>query len=153
MIEISPIKETEITEALELIRSLLIELGDEAKDAELVDKFIQNKERLLAQSGHYIFIAKFNRELIGVITLSECFGIYAGGVYGVINEMYVKTPFRNKNTGKMLIDAAKTLAQKNRWMRLDVTAPIEERWQRTIRFYENHGFHFTGEKLRYRFNN
>jgi GNAT superfamily N-acetyltransferase len=152
MLQISPVNESTVVNALELIRSLLIELGGEAEDAVYIDKFILNKDRLLIQKGHYIFVAKFNNEIVGVITLSECFAIYAGGLYGTINEMYVKPDYRCQNIGKRLIDEAKAFARKNKWERLDVTAPIEERWLRTIDFYENHGFGFTGEKLKFKTN-
>ncbi|MCE3226102.1 MAG: family N-acetyltransferase [Bacteroidetes bacterium] len=150
MLQISPVNESNIVDALELIRSLLIELGDEAEDAVHIDKFILNKERLLNQAGHYMFVAKLDSEIVGVITISECFAIYAGGLYGTINEMYVKPAYRSQNVGKQLIDEAKALAVKNKWARIDVTAPIEERWLRTINFYEDHGFGFTGEKLKFK---
>jgi GNAT superfamily N-acetyltransferase len=150
MVQVSPVNDSTITQALELVRALLTELGHEAEGAVHIDKFIQNKERLMSQPGHYILTAHYEGELVGVITLSECFALYAGGLYGCINEMYVKPEYRSKNIGKKLIAEAKYLAQKNKWTRLDVTAPIEERWMRTIGFYESHGFGFTGEKLKFK---
>lgn len=148
MTEISPVLKSDLPHALELIRSLLIELNEESSHPSNIDKFAANIDRLLVQPNHHVLVAKTGSEMTGIITLSECFGIYAGGHYGVINEMYVHPDYRSKKIGGLLIQEARKLAIRNKWSRLDVTAPIEEKWQRAIQFYETQGFRFTGEKLR-----
>lgn len=52
--------------------------------------------------------------------------------------------------GRRLIEAVKAYGSTRGWLRLDVTAPPEPEWQRTVRFYEEQGFVFTGPKLRCR---
>jgi GNAT superfamily N-acetyltransferase len=84
-----------------------------------------------------------------MITIAVIFAVYAGGDIGVINEMYVNPDYRCKGVGKMLVDKAKELAKKKKWQRLDVTAPTEHKWVRTVKFYEQQGFVFTGPKLKY----
>ena len=89
-------------------------------------------------------------EAVGVATLFEAFAIYAGGHYGVIDEMYVEPEYRSRGVGGKLLDAVKDHARRRGWMRIDVTAPPEKRWERTVKFYEAQGFVFTGPKMRLR---
>ena len=87
-------------------------------------------------------------EAIGVLTLSETFAIYAGGRYGVIEEMYVRPAFREKGVGRALLERAVTVAADRGWRRLEVTAPEDDAADAAARFYERGGFRFSGSKLR-----
>ena len=87
-------------------------------------------------------------EVVGMMTVMESFAIYAGGKYGVIDEMYVAPKYRSRGIGQKLISALIEYAGKRKWQRIDVTAPPEEKWKPTVAFYENQGFVFTGPKLR-----
>jgi GNAT superfamily N-acetyltransferase len=78
----------------------------------------------------------------------ESFAIYAGGNYGVIDEMYVVPDYRSRGIGQQFLAALQEFARQKKWQRIDVTAPPEEKWKRTLAFYENEGFIFTGPKLR-----
>ncbi len=134
---------------LALVHTLLGELEGESDEFAGIDKekmlreLTENKERFNA------FAALNERgEYVGILTLVETFAIYAGGNYGVIDEMYVAPEYRSLGVGKMLLAAAKEYGRQKRWLRLDVTAPPEEEWQRTVKFYEREGFVFTGPKLR-----
>jgi GNAT superfamily N-acetyltransferase len=86
--------------------------------------------------------------IIGILTLSTAFAIYANGEYGVIDEMYVAPQHRSDGVGAKLVEAAVELGKSKGWKRIDVTAPESERWARTRRFYEKLGFIFTGPKLK-----
>ena len=86
---------------------------------------------------------------VGVITLAESFAIYAGGNYGIINELYVAPEYRSRGVGRMLLDAIKDFAREKGWERVDVTAPTGEKWRRTVAFYEREGFAFTGPKMKF----
>ena len=66
-----------------------------------------------------------------MLTLSETFAIYAGGRYGVIEEMYVRPAFREKGVGRALLERAATLAADRGWRRLEVTAPEDDPGQRS----------------------
>ena len=81
-------------------------------------------------------------------TIRADFALYAGGRYGVIDEMYVVPAWRARGVGRRLIDAVKARGRERGWRRIDVTAPPEKEWERTVRFYQQHGFVFTGPKLR-----
>ena len=95
------------------------------------------------------FIARNDAgDTVGVLTLAECFAIYAGGRFGIINELYVSSGHRSEGVGERLVAAACEYGKTRDWRRIDVTAPAGERWQRTVAFYERLGFVFTGPKLK-----
>jgi len=88
-------------------------------------------------------------EVVGIMTVMETFAIYAGGHYGVIDEMYVIPENHSRGIGKELIAALMEFARQRKWQRIDVTAPPEEKWKRTVAFYEREGFVLTGPKMRF----
>jgi GNAT superfamily N-acetyltransferase len=87
-------------------------------------------------------------EAVGVATLFEAFAIYAGGNYGIIDEMYVVPEHRSLGVGSRLLEAVRDEGRRRGWLRIDVTAPPDKKWARTVNFYESQGFVFTGPKLR-----
>jgi len=134
----------------DLVEKLLIELREEGERGGIPDRervkshWIENSERFVA------FVARDENDTpVGVITLSECFAIYAGGKYGVIDELYVVPEYRGRKVGQKLLETVKEYAREKGWMRIDVTAPAGDRWARTVRFYEREGFVFTGPKLKF----
>lgn len=94
------------------------------------------------------FLARSGGRDVGVLTLTEHFAIYAGGTYGVIDELYVAPEHRSSGVGARLLEAAAAHGAARGWRRIDVTAPPGTAWKRTVRFYESRGFVFTGPKLR-----
>ena len=136
-------------EVLDLVSRLLSELGEEGDEAGVLDarSLVEGWES--EGRRHVAFVARHGRSVVGVMTISEAFAIYAQGRYGVINEMFVLPEYRSRGVGALLIEAAKALGRQRGWRRIDVTAPESERWQRTRRFYERQGFRYTGPKLKY----
>jgi GNAT superfamily N-acetyltransferase len=86
-----------------------------------------------------------DNDVIGIITIVECISIYAGGKYGVLNELYVVREYRSEGVGKMLVDEAKSLADARGWKRLEVTTPGDE-FSKTLHFYEREGFYKIGPR-------
>ena len=131
---------------LELIQELLVELSgkNEKLDSErILNDFKSYSDKFI------LLLLKADEMIVGAITIQEAFAIYAGGKYGVINELYIKPKFRSKGYGEILIKEVIKIAKRKNWKRIDVTAPPEDRWKRTIEFYINNGFQFTGPKLKY----
>ena len=62
--------------------------------------------------------------------------------------MYIKPDFRSNKIGARMIEVLIGIGTEKKWKRIDVTAPTEERWKRTVTFYENSGFSFTGPKMK-----
>jgi GNAT superfamily N-acetyltransferase len=136
-------------EVLDLVSRLLAELGEEGEEAGVLDRRSLVKAWESQGERHLAFVARHGQAIVGVMTVSESFAIYANGRYGVINEMFVLPEYRSRGVGALLIEAAKALGQRRGWRRIDVTAPESRRWERTRRFYERQGFRYTGPKLKY----
>ena len=156
-IEIAQARDIDIV--LELVEELLAELGEEGREFSGIDreKLRTDIQRNLGTepgslSGSARFWALLAKDdggaVLGVLTLSQSFALYAGGEYGVIDEMYVRPEYRSRGIGRQLVDGAGAIARREGWFRLDVTAPEDRRGERAVRFYENLGFEFTGPKLR-----
>ena len=137
---------------LRLVKELLLELEDQPEEFVGFDEGKVLGDMNKAGERYIAYLAQSSDgEWIGVITVMEAFAIYAGGNYGIIDEMYVAPAYRSQGVGALLIDAVKKLGRQRGWLRLDVAAPPEEKWQRSVRFYESNGFVFTGPKLRFMF--
>lgn len=149
MIKIRKAVADDILLTFSFVKDLLIELGDEAKDLEKVNNLQNSKIDVNNHKSHFVFLAEDEGKAVGIITLSECFALYSGGNYGIINEMYVLPKHRSGNIGSLLIKKAKEIAVEKKWGRIDVTTPVEKRWERTKAFYLKQGFEFTGEKLKF----
>jgi GNAT superfamily N-acetyltransferase len=95
-----------------------------------------------------IKIAKLGDEIVGFITLVETNTIYAGGKYGVINELYVRPKFRSEGIGKQLLSYAEQIRIDSGWSRLELSTPEESKWRKTINFYLREGFVPTGKRMK-----
>lgn len=149
MITIKKVQPKDFKKLVELIKKLLVELGDEASEIEKIDNKRVTAEMKENSSRHFAYFAFDENEVVGMITIAVIYAVYAGGDIGVINEMYVEPVYRSKGIGKMLVDKAKEIAKQKDWKRIDVTAPTEHKWVRTVKFYEKQGFKFTGPKLKF----
>jgi len=138
-------------EVVSLVERLLRELEERPDEFAGLDREKTLRDLAAAGSRFTAFLARTPEgEAVGVATLVETFAIYANGSYGVIDEMYVAPDHRARGVGRQLIEAIKRHGWRKGWLRIDVTAPAEERWRRTVKFYESQGFTFTGPKLRFR---
>ena len=80
--------------------------------------------------------------------LNECAAIYAGGRFGEITELYVVPEARSTGVAAALVAAAVRVAGDKGWRRLEVGAPAQPAWARTLAFYERQGFAPVGPRLR-----
>jgi GNAT superfamily N-acetyltransferase len=150
-VKIEPAQEHETAAVLALVQDLLAELGGEGHEFAGIDcdKLQMDIRRNLGSGRFLALLAKDESgTAIGVLTLSDSFALYAGGEYGVIDEMYVRPDWRGQGVGRALVDEAVAVARERRWFRLDVTGPQDEPDERAVRFYQGLGFEFTGPKLR-----
>ena len=133
---------------LDLVERLLVELEEKPGEFAGIDRVRVLADLAVAGDRFAAFLAREGGRDIGVLTLTEHVAIYAGGKYGVIDELYVSPKHRSAGVGARLIEAAKAHGAARGWRRIDVTAPPGAAWERSIRFYEGLGFVFTGPKLR-----
>jgi GNAT superfamily N-acetyltransferase len=95
-----------------------------------------------------ICIAECNAVIVGLICIGEFASVYAGGRFGILNELYVISAFRSKGIGHLLMQFAGDLCHKKGWVRLEVSTPEESEWKRIVEFYIREGFIRTGVKLK-----
>lgn len=128
------------------VHALLDELsGGKAPEIETVE---QSARTVLAEAGVSAFIACADGEPVGAMVLNECAAIYAGGKFGEISELYVSPGFRSQGVAPCLIDAALAEGRVRGWRRLEVGAPGQPEWRRTLDFYLRNGFEEVGPRLR-----
>lgn len=128
-----------------LLADLFEEVGHTLTASEIADIFLQ----IDSDDLHSTLLAlDESEEAVGVLTIVESIALYAGGRIGVINELYVIPAFRSEGVGKLLLDAAKELAEQRGWERLEVTTPGED-YAKTLRFYEREGFMPIGPRYKY----
>ncbi len=149
MVEIFAALEADRPVVVRLVARLLAELEDSPAEFAGLDEAGALRSLGTDGSAFHAFLAREGgNEPVGVLTLAETFAIYAGGRYGVIDELYVAPEHRSSGIGRRLLDAAVTFGRARGWRRIEVTAPPGPKWERTVRFYESQGFIFTGPKLR-----
>ncbi|MCL6285499.1 GNAT family N-acetyltransferase [Ruegeria sp. 2012CJ41-6] len=129
-----------------LVHDLLDELSDEKGSS--IDTVIEAADEALAESGVIALIASDGAKAIGVMMLNECFAIYAGGKFAEISELYVRPEYRSKGVAVDFLEHAQSLAIDRGWRRLEVGAPDQPRWHRTLGFYLRNGFEEVGPRLR-----
>lgn len=128
------------------VHALLDELsGGKAPGLETVT---QNAASVLADAGVVAMLAYAEDEPVGVIVLNECNAIYAGGKFGEISELYIRPEVRSQGVAPHLIADALSEARARGWKRLEVGAPGQPKWKRTLDFYLLNGFEEVGPRLR-----
>ena len=140
--------ENDSEEVSRFVKKLLIELEPGAIDEIKSMHLAQVARVLLSSSKIWAFLAKHDEQTVGGITLHECAAIYAGGVFGEISELYVNPEYRSSNIGALLLRSAVEKGRELGWKRLEVGSPPSDESPRTIKFYEGHGFKYTGPRLR-----
>jgi GNAT superfamily N-acetyltransferase len=90
-------------------------------------------------------------EPVGLLTLSQCVAVYAGGRFGEINEFYLRPSARRLGLGRALIAAAAGEASRRGWHVIEVGAPDMPRWQSSFEFYKSCGFTEIGPRLQLSF--
>ena len=129
-----------------LLHELLNELAREGGPS--LGALRSTAEEVLSRDSIDGALAFVEGQPVGVIMLNECMAIYAGGRFGEITELYVSPPYRSNGIAPMLIGAATAIGHRRGWKRLEVGAPDQPAWSRTLRFYVREGFEEVGPRLR-----
>jgi GNAT superfamily N-acetyltransferase len=141
------IRRAAVEDALQVARfvdALLMELSGAASKFEA--RLATAKHLLTLQDRIFGFLA-LQQQPIGVMMMSESASIYAGGMFGVITELYVASEQRSTGVARMLINAGAALGRQRRWSRMEVGAPHQPAWQRSLKFYLRSGFVEVGPRL------
>ena len=84
---------------------------------------------------------------VGVLTMCESCAPYAGGYFGIIQEFYIVPEMRSRGVGRAMIGFAREIALQKKWSRLEVTAPLDPAFTRSVAFYRAFGFKDSGPRL------
>jgi len=145
-IQTHPIQPDDYADVADMLKQLYLELGEAAESVANANAALVGK--MVAKGVTQIFKAVVaNGDIVGVLTLTESQAIYAGGAYGLIDELYVSPNFRSQQVGRMLIEDAVRIGRQKGWLRISVTAPTDNN-SRPVAFYEANGFEFSGPKLK-----
>ena len=85
---------------------------------------------------------------VGLVLLNECAAIYAGGTFGEITELYVRPEMRSCGVAALLLAEAERIGRTRGWRRIEVGAPEQPKWSRTLAFYLREGFVEVGPRLK-----
>jgi len=127
----------------ELLQEIMVAIGS----AVFTFDPVKTEARLrswLPDHTYHVFLALEDHHATGFLALYECYALYADGVFGTIPELYVRPAYRSRGIGAMLLAEAKAYARARGWTRLEVTTPPLPQFERTLAFYERHGFTITG---------
>lgn len=133
------------------VADLLSTFGNEIFDltGSVINTDIELIEKLFNESlndDFRAFVHEQDNEIIGFITFSDMFSLYAQGHYIVVTELYVEEKHRCKNIGKKLLDRVVDLANQENKTRIELTTPPLPIFQRSLDFYLKNGFEVTGGK-------
>lgn len=108
----------------------------------------ESARMVIADPGVIAMIAHMDAEPAGVLVLNECTAIYAGGKFGEISELYIRPDLRSQGIAPDLVAVALAEGRARGWTRLEVGAPRQPAWKRTLDFYLRNGFEEVGPRLR-----
>ena len=132
-----------------LVFELITELSAPKPAGVTQSKVFQTTRELMSGSLIWAFLAESdNGEPVGVLNLSACAAIYAGGRFGEITELYVRPEQRSEGIGAQLIHASRVFGTAQGWTRLEVCAPPVPQWDRSVIFYQQNGFLLLGPRLK-----
>ena len=130
----------------DLIQKLIAELApDDEIDAQTYDEVTA---QCLALSTVDAVLAFDHDTAVGVLMLNACAAVYAGGLFGEISELYVVPGQRSRGVAKALLNFGGKIGRERGWKRLEVGAPLQPAWHKTLAFYLREGFEETGPRLR-----
>ena len=115
------------------------------------EETVERIKDLMLKGIYSIFVAINHEKVIGFVAIAKSYALYAQGEFGTITEFYVLPEYRSLGVGKMLLEKAKAFSMVQNWNSLEVTTPPLPYFQRSLEFYESHGFEIRGgRKLRWR---
>jgi GNAT superfamily N-acetyltransferase len=94
------------------------------------------------------FAAIHEGVVLGIVTLTRAFAIYAGGWFGIVSELYVVPAARSTGIGAELLAEARRYGESRGWTRLELTAGDATASDRRLQFYERNGFLRVGVRLK-----
>ncbi|MCJ0952498.1 GNAT family N-acetyltransferase [Mammaliicoccus sciuri] len=133
-----------------IISNLVSKLLSELRRKEVKESEILSICKTLNQTDErwHAYIAYDGNIPIGIITIYKVSAIYANGLIGIIQELYVESDYRNAGVGKLLIHEAVKYGRTHNFKNLEVGTPNVEKWPQTFKFYKNQNFKTIGDRMK-----
>ncbi|TCV89073.1 ribosomal protein S18 acetylase RimI-like enzyme [Sulfurirhabdus autotrophica] len=146
---VQPIQSDEYRVLSDMVGELLNEIMDKIHVQAFHFNQAETEARakdLVSRGKYWVFMAKeaVSGELVGFVSLYESYALYAEGAYGTMPELYVRPQWRSRNIGEAMLMEVKKFAASKAWKRLEVTTPPLPEFDRTLKFYQFHGFEIAG---------
>jgi para-aminobenzoate synthetase len=145
---VRPAGEDDVAAAAAAIGALLEELGGEAPAA--VE--LEAATRVLVERPELgsLLVAEAGGEVVGVLAASWVHAAHVPGLYGVIQDLWVRPDFRSRSVGRDLVERYAALAREQGAPRVEVGLPKEdfERIEATESFYAGNEFVSLGTRMR-----
>ena len=129
-----------------LVDALLVELS--GRESRLGERQALASVVLAPGSGGFGLIALDEGRAVGVLMLTEGIALHANGRFGTISELYVRPEARSLGVARQLLSAAEDFAREHDWGQLEVGAPRQPQWSRSLAFYLREGFTEVGPRLK-----
>lgn len=135
----------------EMVTELLCEIMEATGESHfnVNENVLRTQARTLIAAGSYVVLLASNAEtsaMVGFVAMFEGAALYTEGVFGVLPELSVRPEFRSQGIGALLLEHAVKYGASRDWSRLEVTTPPLPVFEKTLHFYEQHGFSVAGGK-------
>lgn len=110
-------------------------------DAPLAEKLCRE---FIGNGNYTVMAALSGNEIVGFGAICENRSLYAEGVFGTIQEFYVRPEWRSRSVGAGLIRSIVELSRTKKWTRLELCTPPVPEFDKTVSFYRENGFEVTG---------
>lgn len=132
------------------IASMVAKLLTELRGSSVEEHSFTSVVKECMDTDSYIAFLAFseNDECVGIVSVSQVRAVYAGGMIGIIQELYVQPEMRSEHIGRKLVKAVVDHGISQQWKRIEVGAPNQENWQSTFDFYVREGFSAIGPRLK-----
>ncbi len=130
------------------VQELLLELGGEPPAADPLERTV--RELIGDHGAGAVFVARFERSVIGVLAASWQLAIHVPGRYATIQDLWVHPAWRSHSIGAELVGALVELARAGDVSRIEVGLPREgfPALAATESFYCENGFTPLGPRMR-----
>ena len=135
------IRNAEISDIKGMVHLLfeLFQLEDDFSFNELKQK--KGLELLLNENNSSIFVAEYEKEVIGMITIQKVISTAEGEFVGLVEDFIIKNAFRKKGVGSKLLKVVIQWAENNMLARIQLLADKNNR--DALQFYYTKNWHFT----------
>lgn len=147
MFRIAPATPAQAETLADMVKALLEEIMSATGAAHFALDYAATVARcrdFLGSGDYTVLLAREGDAAVGFVALTETRSLYAGGAFGIIPEFYVEPEYRSRKIGAMLLAAAREYGKSRGWVRLEVTTPPLPEFERTLHFYQAHGFAIAG---------